>query len=133
LAARASKTRTLILVAAVIVLNAVGNLSLAWGMKHFAQSLAWNPLNYIRAMLNPYVAFGIAVLILWLLTRMALLSWADLSSIIPMTGTGYILAAVLGVWFLKESVSTSRWMGVFLIFVGTSLVGATAQKTESRE
>jgi uncharacterized membrane protein len=133
LAARASKTRTLILVAAVIVLNAVGNLSLAWGMKHFAQSLAWNPLNYIRAMLNPYVAFGIAVLILWLLTRMALLSWADLSFIIPMTGTGYILAAVLGVWFLKESVSTSRWMGVFLIFVGTSLVGATAQKTESRE
>jgi uncharacterized membrane protein len=133
LAARASKTRTLILVAAVIVLNAVGNLSLAWGMKHFAQSLAWNPLNYIRAMLNPYVAFGIGVLILWLLTRMALLSWADLSFIIPMTGTGYILAAVLGVWFLKESVSTSRWMGVFLIFVGTSLVGATAQKTESRE
>jgi uncharacterized membrane protein len=120
-------------VAAVILLNAVGNLSLAWGMKHFAQSLAWNPVNYVRAMFNPYVAFGIAVLILWLLTRMALLSWADLSFIIPMTGTGYILAAVLGVWFLKESVSTARWMGVFLIFAGTSLVGLTAQKTESRE
>ena len=31
LSARASKTRTLVLVAAVIILNAVGNLSLAWG------------------------------------------------------------------------------------------------------
>jgi uncharacterized membrane protein len=102
-------------------------------MKHFAQTLAWNPLSYVRAMLNPYVAFGIALLILWLLTRMTLLSWADLSFIIPMTGGGYILAAVLGVWFLKESVSTARWMGVLLIFAGTSLVGATAQKTESRE
>ena len=49
--------------AAVIILNAVGNLSLAWGMKHFARTLAWNPFNYVRAMLNPYVAFGIGLLI----------------------------------------------------------------------
>jgi uncharacterized membrane protein len=119
-------------VAAVILLNAIGNLSLAWGMKH-AHTLAWNPLNYVRAMFNPYVAFGIALLVLWLLTRMTLLSWADLSFILPMTGVGYILAAVLGAFFLKEPVSAARWMGVLLIFAGTSLVAATSQKTESRE
>jgi len=119
-------------VAAVILLNAIGNLSLAWGMKH-AHTLAWNPFDYIRAMFNPYVAFGIALLVLWLLTRMTLLSWADLSFILPMTGVGYILAAVLGAFFLKEPVSPAHWMGVLLIFAGTSLVAATSQKTESRE
>jgi drug/metabolite transporter (DMT)-like permease len=50
-----------------------------------------------------------------------------------MTGVGYILAAVLGAFFLKEPVSAARWMGVLLIFAGTSLVAATSQKTESRE
>ena len=101
-------------------------------MKH-ARTLAWNPLDYIRAMFNPYVAFGVALLVLWLLTRMTLLSWADLSFILPMTGVGYILAAILGAWLLKEPVSAARWMGVLLIFAGTSLVAATSQKTESRE
>jgi uncharacterized membrane protein len=129
LAARVSKTRTFLLVAAVIVLNATGNLSLAWGMRHISLVLSWNPVDYVRAMLNPYVALGIGLLIMWLLTRMALLSWADLSFILPMTGLGYILAAVLGVWFLGETVSRARWTGVCLIFVGTAFVGATAQKT----
>ena len=59
--------------------------------------------------------------------------WADLSFILPMTGVGYILAAVLGAWLLKEPVSAARWMGVLLIFAGTSLVAATSQKTESHE
>lgn len=100
-------------------------------MKHTTQALALNPIYYIKAMLNPYVAFGIALLILWLLTRMALLSWADLSFVLPMTGFGYVLAAVLGVWFLNETVSPARWTGILFIFAGTSLVGATAQKTKA--
>jgi uncharacterized membrane protein len=119
----------LFLVAAVILLNAAGNLSLAWGMRHISQALSWNPLGYIAAMLNPYVALGMALLIVWLLTRMALLSWADLSFVLPMTGLGYILAAVLGVLFLGETVSAARWTGILLIFAGTTLVGTTSQKT----
>jgi uncharacterized membrane protein len=129
LRAQASKTRTLFLVAAVILLNAAGNLSLAWGMRHISQALSWNPLGYVAAMLNPYVALGMALLIMWLLTRMALLSWADLSFVLPMTGLGYILVAVLGVVFLDETVSAARWTGIVLIFAGTTLVGTTSQKT----
>ena len=109
--------------------NAIGNLSLAWGMKHVGQALAWNPLGYVHAMVNPFVAIGIALLIMWLLTRMALLSWADLSFVLPLTGVGYILAAVFGKLFLNESVTAGHWLGTLLIFAGTALVGTTDHQT----
>ena len=88
-----------------------------------------NPLGYVRAMWNPFVAAGIVLLILWLLTRMALLSWADLSFVLPLTGLGYILAAVLGHMFLNESITVGHWVGTVLICCGTALVGMTDQQT----
>lgn len=119
------------MVLVVVILNAVGNLSLAWGMKHISVAVLFDPLSYLKAMLDPYVAMGIILLILWLLTRMALLSWADLSFVLPLTGVGYILAALFGTWFLREVVTPVHWLGTILIFVGTGLVGMTTQKTPS--
>jgi uncharacterized membrane protein len=75
------------------------------------------------------VAAGIVLLVLWLLTRMALLSWADLSFVVPMTSVGYVLSVVLGVWFLAEVVTPVHWIGTLLIFAGTLLVGSTKPKT----
>jgi uncharacterized membrane protein len=102
---------------------------LAWGMKHAAVRVGLAPSGYLRDMLNPFVAAGIALLILWLLTRMALLSWADLSFVLPVTAFGYFLAAVLGKVFLQEEVTASKWLGTCLIFVGIALVGSTRQNT----
>ncbi len=125
----ATKPKILGFVVAIIVLNAFGNLALAWGMRHLAEAVALDPLGYVRAMLNPFVALGIALLILWLLTRMALLSWADLSFVMPLTGVGYILTAVLAKLFLKESITLGHWIGTLLIMIGTALVGSTDQRT----
>ena len=123
------KLRTLLLVLAVTLFNAVGNLSLAWGMKHVSTRVGFDPRGYLHVMLNPFVASGIVLLVFWLLTRMALLSWADLSFVLPLTGIGYFLAAVLGRIFLQESISPGQWFGTALIFAGTALVGTTSQKT----
>jgi uncharacterized membrane protein len=98
-------------------------------MKHVAGTVRLNPLDYLSAMLNPYVALGMLLLILWLLTRMTLLSWADLSFVLPLTGVGYILAAVFGKLFLNESITSTHWIGTFLIFFGTAMVGATRPRT----
>lgn len=127
---RPPKARTYSVVAVFIALKAVGNLSLAWGMKHFPQTMSANPLPYLRAMLNPFVAGGIAALILALLTRMALFSLADLSFVLPVTAVGYFLAAVLGKTLLHESVSAERWLGTVLIVAGAALVGSGAHRTE---
>jgi uncharacterized membrane protein len=98
-------------------------------MKHAAVRVALSPAGYLKDMLNPFVALGIALLIMWLLTRMALLSWADLSFVLPVTAVGYFLAAVLGRVFLHEAISTTQWVGTLLIFAGTGIVGTTGHKT----
>ncbi len=112
-----------------IALKAAGNLSLAWGMKHLPTAGA-NPLAYIRAMLDPFVAIGVISLIVALLTRMVLLSLADLSFVLPVTAVGYVIAAFLGKTVLQETVSGRRWLGTILIFIGAVLVGSTGEKSK---
>ena len=61
-----------------------------------AAALTLPPLDYIPAIFTPWVALGISLLIVWLLSRMALLSWADLSYVLPVTSLGYVASALLG-------------------------------------
>jgi len=126
---RNKAARTYGLLVLFLVLRGFGNLSLAWGTKHLPETLSTNPLAYVRSMADPFIALGIVMLIVALLTRLALLSVADLSFVLPLTAVGYVFAAVLGRVFLHEEVSLQRWLATFLIFAGTALVGSTSQST----
>jgi len=126
---RDSLARTYSVVFLFIALKAVGNFSLAWGMKRSTEAVSANPLHYLRAMLDPAVAAGVLLLIFSLLTRMALLSLADLSFVLPVTAIGYVLAALIGKYFLNEIVTPQRWAGVVLIAIGAALVSSTSQST----
>jgi len=121
--------KTYSLLAAFVILRAFGNLALAFGTKHFSESLALNPLSYLRAMLSPFVATGVAMLILAMLVRMAVLGLADLSFVLPLTAIGYVFAALLGRFILHEQVSPQRWLGTALIFIGVAVVSSTPQNT----
>ena len=81
--------------------------------------------------MKPRLSAGIvgAALILALLTRMALLSLADLSFVLPVTAIGYVFAVFLGKIFLHEAVTGQRWLGTVLIFAGALLVGVTSRNT----
>lgn len=118
------KTRIFLLL--VIVTQPIGNLALTVGMRH--RSLA-SPLDYLLAIFSPYVALGIVFLIVWLLSRMALFSWADMSYVLPLTAVGYIANALLGRFVLQEQISATRWSGTFLIVAGTLLVSLTPART----
>ncbi len=123
--------RTYSMLGVFVLLRAFGNLSLAWGTKHFPETLAANPLSYLRAMVSPLVTVGIAMLILAMLLRMAILGVADLSFVLPLTAVGYVFAALLGKFILHEDVTPERWVGTALIFLGVALVGTTPQNTTS--
>lgn len=121
------KTRVLTLV--VIASNVVGNILLSWGMHHIGSIVGWSPGPYLQAFLNPFVAAGVAVLIVWMITDLALLSLADLSFVLPVTASAYALIAVMGHFVLGEPVSGMRWVGVGFITLGVMLVGETPSRT----
>lgn len=110
-----------------IALKQVGNLSMAWGMTHLAKSASDTPLAFIRSVLNPYVLVGVSALIVALLVRIVLFSLSDLSFVLPVTAIGYVIAAFLGKIVLHEEVSSTRWLGTFLIFAGAALTSSTVQ------
>ena len=126
-----SRMQVLLLVVAVVLLNALGNLLLTWGLRHVPEHLGLNPAGYIEVMANPFTAAGIAMLILWMLTRMTLMSWADLSFVLPVTAAGYMAATLLGCFVLHEAVSVDRWVGSVLILLGAVLVGVTTKKHDT--
>ena len=121
------KTRVFTLV--VVLSNVLGNFSLAWGMRRIGRLVSLSPWAYIQALFDPWVAMGVALLIVWLLSHMTLLSWADLSYVLPVTSVGYVLAAVVGRVFLDEQITPARWAGILLIMAGVAMVGRTAIRT----
>ena len=90
-------------------------------------------LDYITVLFRPMVAVGVLLLILWLASRMALLSWADLSYVLPVTSLGYVLVALAGRVLLHEQITGRRWTGIGLIMAGVVLVGGgTAPQTTTK-
>ena len=112
------KTRVFTII--VVFSNALGNFALASGMRNRSTA---GVLDYLSVIFTPWVMVGITLLILWLLSRMALLSWADLSYVLPVTSLGYVANALIGRWFLNEQITAARWAGILLIVAGTVLVG----------
>ncbi len=121
--------KTKALTAFVVLTNVLGNFAMSWGMKHQPAALANSPLVYLRTIFSPWVLLGTALLILWLLSRMTLLSWADLSYVLPVTSIGYVLTAILGKYFFAEQITWQRWLGTGAIMIGMILVGLTSPNT----
>ena len=121
--------KTIVLTLVVVFSNVIGNFSLSRGMRGTAPGALDSPLGYLQALFNPWVAVGVCLLLLWMLSQMVLLSWADLSYVLPVTSIGYVLSAAAGRVFLHEQISPARWVGVLLIMGGVVLVGRTVHST----
>ena len=91
-----------------------------------------SPWPYIHALLNPLVAIGVALLVVWLISQLSLLSRVDLSYLLPVTSVSYVLTALAGKFILHEPVSTARWVGIGLIVLGVTLVSRTVPRTTPR-
>jgi drug/metabolite transporter (DMT)-like permease len=108
-----------------ILSNVAGNSALTYGMQLLGP-IGNTPVDLIAALFHPWVALGVTMLIVWTFAHMALLSWADLSYVMPVTSIGYVVTAFSGKFFLGETVSPMRWAGIVLITAGVTLVGRTA-------
>jgi drug/metabolite transporter (DMT)-like permease len=124
------RIKTWIFATVVVLCNVFGNFFLKKGIPPDLPT----PWSYITVLFHPWVALGVVLLILWLLSRMTLLSWADLSYVLPVTAIGYALVALVGRVFLDEQIPLKRWAGIALIVAGVALVSlGTAPRTHAAE
>jgi uncharacterized membrane protein len=126
--------KTFLLEIIVIASNVIGNCALKRGLTNVGIFQSLSPFAYIHVFAQPWVATGTLFLICWLTSRLALLSWADLTYVAPVTSVSYVLSAVAAVWFFGEAITTGHWVGIICITGGAFLVGITSPNTtDSRE
>lgn len=124
--------RKYLVLAGVTVFAAAGDSMLSHGMKQIG-SISLNHLQgVIWAVVNPWVAFGILLLLAFFATYMTALSWADLTYVLPATSLGYVILALVARFVLHEHVSPMRWLGIALITSGVGFVAGGPEITVHR-
>src|ERR1700759_612836 len=99
----------------VMLTASVGDTLLSRGMAQVGPvdlrhlGLLWH------ALFNPFVDFGIILLIAFFACYMTALSFADLTFVMPATAFGYVVVALLSHFWLHEHLSIYRWAGIGLI------------------
>ena len=114
----------------VAVTAPLGDTLLAVGMKKLGPVSLGHPALLLHAVLTPYVALGIAMLIGFFASYTAALSWADLTYVLPTTSIGNVLIALLSRFWLHEQITPSRWLGIVLITMGVGFVANGQSYTE---
>ena len=122
------RRRTQLLVLIAILTQVAGNIFLSHGMRRAGAIVSASPMDYLRA-LNPWTLAGICALAIWMITDLALLSRADLSFVLPVITTSYVLIALVGHFVLNERISRLRWLGILVISFGVLLAETTPDRT----
>ena len=124
--------RKYLVLAGVTVFSTLGDSLLARGMKEVGGVSLHNVSGLLFAILNPWVAIGILLLLAFFASYMSALSWADLTYVLPATSLSYVLVALIGRIGFHEEISPIRWLGIACIAAGVGIVAAGPSLTPAR-
>ena len=118
--------RTALFIAIVVVAGQLGDLSLAVAMKTVGEIKRFTPLNILRflgrAFRVKWMWIGIGLMAVAFFSLLALLSWANVSLVVPATAASYAVGALGAQFLLGEHVNRERWIGVIIVCLGVALV-----------
>jgi drug/metabolite transporter (DMT)-like permease len=114
--------RKYLVLAGVSIFAALGDSLLSYGMKQVGNVSVRHISSLLLAIINPWVALGILLLLGFFACYMTALSWADLTYVLPASSLGYVLLALIARFALHEHVSVTRWLGIALVSSGVGFV-----------
>ena len=127
--------KTIVVMLIAITAGTIGDILLAKGMKELGDISTMNLRTIIdtvvRAITNPKLMAGTAMLAVFFFLWLAVLSWEDLSVALPMQALNYVLVAVLAKYYLHEQVSPLRWAGIILVSIGVMMITRSSTTTET--
>ena len=121
--------KTYALLASMVFFSSLGNVLLSRGMKQTGEIVDFSPAalaaTFVKTFTNASIWLGILSLLVFFVSYLLLLSWADFSYVQPASAIGYAFVAVLGYFVLGEFIPPMRWAGVLVICLGVVLVEAS--------
>ncbi len=110
----------------IIVVGTGGELCLGRAMKETGELERFRPSAAIsllwRALRVKWIWIGIAMMATAFFSLLLLLSFEDVSFVVPVTALSYLVGAVGGIFFLGEQISWQRWIGIGLVSIGVAVV-----------
>ncbi|MDD2707285.1 MAG: DMT family transporter [Verrucomicrobiae bacterium] len=109
-----------------LVIESLGNTCVSKGMKEGGEVSLASVGDVVKAVrrtvTNPHLIVGVALLTVFFGLFLTMLSWGDISVVLPLTSIGYLFTAALAKWVLHEDVNPARWFGTLLIVAGVYFV-----------
>lgn len=124
--------RKYLVLAAIVLFGSFGDTCLSYAMKQVGPLAATDFSRIVGLVFTPWVALGILFLIGFFASYMSALSWADLTYVLPASGMGYVLLALMAQFLLHERVTTTRWIGILLVSLGVTVVTRGPALTTAR-
>ncbi len=121
--------RKYLILIAVSIFAASGDVCLARGMRDFGAVTLANASGLFAGLLNPWIIVGVLLLICFFSSYLTALSWADLTYVLPATAISYVFMALLAQQVLHEHITTRRWLGIALVTIGVGFVAAGPSRT----
>jgi drug/metabolite transporter (DMT)-like permease len=122
--------RRYLILAMVTLTGSVGDTFLSVGAKQLGPISLDHVGQLFSAVMNPWIAGGIVLLIGFFASYLTALSWADLTYVLPASSLGYVVVALLSKFWLHEDLSLYRWLGILFITAGVGFVTRGPSFTE---
>ena len=110
----------------IVTAGTGGELCVSRAMKVVGEVHDFRPAALVRFVLRAmrvgWMWIGIAMMALAFFSLLAMLSIENVSFVVPVTALSYAAGALGAMLFLRERVSPQRWLGVFIVCVGVTLV-----------
>ena len=122
--------KTALLLMSLIACSSLGEVLSAKGMQQVgAVSLRPHALIHAiaRMLRNPFLFAGVTFLAVSFFSFISLLSYADLSFVVPLTAVSYVTNTLGAKFFLGEQIEPKRWLGTLLVMTGVSLISLAAR------
>lgn len=126
-----------IILALVVITQVAGNLALSRGIKELGAIDSINPLVLWgfgwQIVKSPWIWLAMIFLVGSLAFYLVALSRLELSYVLPLIASNYVLTTLAAWLILGDRVSITRWIGTLLITCGVMLVGLVDRKNPNRK
>jgi drug/metabolite transporter (DMT)-like permease len=110
----------------VIVAGTGGELCVSRAMKSIGEVHDFSPksiLSFLGQSLRlPWMWIGVALMTVGFFSLLAILSFQEVSFVVPVSALSYAAGAFGAKAFLGERISANRWMGIAVVCVGVTIV-----------
>ncbi len=122
--------KTFLLLCTLIVCSSLGEILSAKGMQQVG-AVSFQPRALLgslwRMLRNSFLILGVVFMAVAFFSFISLLSYADLSFVVPLTAVSYITNTLGARFFLYERISKERWLGTLLVAFGVALVSLSGK------